>query len=242
MKIKLPTAFFKELNAWINKFWPDLLFVIVLVLCLWPILSIGLGLIPLIKCNFNSVTIDKFNTVILNLSYSYIAGCIFYYLSVVFPGYKNKKEIKPAVKLKISNIKSQLSGILLEFSRNTGLNHNAFNDLKICKNIMMSKEWNDIVQMLLQNNRVTVSYLKLCLLQKIEILKEIESLIIGYKSFLNTEQLLLLEQIRNCSFFSQISFLSSFLVIDITDQNAKEFLADDFCKLIELYNKLERTV
>lgn len=222
-----------------KKHWPDLLFYSVLILSLWPILAIGLGWIGLIKCHYDYVAINKLNTVILNLSYSYIAGCIFYYLSVKFPDYKDKKEIKPAIKLKTDNIRRCLNDILLEFSRNTNLNY-TFDDLEKCKEIMISREWNDTVQMISQVNGVNISYLKLCLLQNKEITKEIESLIIAYKSYLNTEQLLLLEKIRNCSFFNKITFYSSFLKIDITDQKAKEDIANDFCTLIKLYNELEK--
>lgn len=242
MKTKLPTAFFKELNAWINKFWPDLLFVIVLILCLWPILSIGLELLPTIKCNFNKTIIDKFNTVILNLSYSYIAGCIFYYLSVVFPRYKNKKVIKPAIKLNISKIKSIINEILVSFSSDAGEEFVSFHNLEVCKKVVMTKDWYEEVSGIKQRTGKSMSYLRFCLHEYVDISKHIESLIIKYKDYLSSEQLVLLEKIKMCSFFDLVISCSTYETILLTDLSHKDMMANSFTELIELYNKLEDTI
>lgn len=49
---------------------------------------------------------DKYNRVISNLSYSYLAAAIFYFLTVTLPYLKLRSKIKKALNRKISNIRS----------------------------------------------------------------------------------------------------------------------------------------
>lgn len=231
----------ENLQDSVNRNWPNLLFVIVLILCFWSILSIGLGLAPSIKCGFDIKLVDKFNVIVLNLSYSYIAGCVFYYLSVVFPHYKNKKVIKPAIKMNICEIRSTINEILVEFSRDTGEKPVSFHNLDACKRVVISKDWYDEVSGIKQRTGKSMNYLRFCLHEYADVSKNIESLILKYKDYLSTEQLLLLERIKMSDFFKQIIFCSTFENINLTDQEFKDMMANFFSDLIVLYNKLEKT-
>ena len=65
---------------------------ILLAFSLWCILSIGIGILPLINTSIIcDETIEKLNIVFLNLSYSYLAGYIMYFLTVTVPFYRRRK-------------------------------------------------------------------------------------------------------------------------------------------------------
>lgn len=98
-------SFFKEIGIkLIRLFSSSGFYVIVLaIICLYAIVQIEF------QCAYwlcYSEQADKYNRVILNLSYSYLAAAIFYFLTVTLPYLKLRSKIKKALNRKISNIRS----------------------------------------------------------------------------------------------------------------------------------------
>ena len=81
-----------------------LLWVLVL-LCCKVILFVGLGIgEPWGTCQ----NYEKVNNVLLNLSYSYLAGCIFYILTVALPHWNKSRKVQVIIKEKLSRIYGKL--------------------------------------------------------------------------------------------------------------------------------------
>ena len=77
----------------------------------WAIALVCLYAILQIKLNFafwigNSVKADAYNEIITSLSYSYLAGFIFYLLTVTLPHKKMKGKVKVALDSKLNTIRS----------------------------------------------------------------------------------------------------------------------------------------
>ena len=77
--------------------------VILSLLCLYAIVTIKLGWFWTIGVAKNYVQI---NEIIINLSYSYIAGIVVYLLTIVLPVYFEKKRLRPVINEKINDIKN----------------------------------------------------------------------------------------------------------------------------------------
>ena len=79
------------------------------------ILTIGLGWFWTIGSCENA---DRINQVLLNLSYSYIAGWIFYLLVTYFPEMQRKITLRPAIQLKIEDLRKQINACIQTFAKN----------------------------------------------------------------------------------------------------------------------------
>lgn len=156
--------------------WMDITFAIVILLCFWVVLAVGLDCKFLkIPCNYDSKTISNINTILLNLSYSYIAGCIFYFLSVTLPRYKARRTIRKGINIKMQSIQKALNDILQCFAEGTKLSAKDCSKKNI-QNIFTGKDWNDIDKEseLFGYNRTTM---QACCLHNQYILREIDALI-----------------------------------------------------------------
>jgi len=84
-----------------------------LILSFWALLSIGIGLIPLISIsNISQESWSKLNVVCLNLAYSYLAGFVIFTLTVTIPQYKRKMLNMPLIKKMINDF---YSGLLMDY-------------------------------------------------------------------------------------------------------------------------------
>lgn len=229
-----------KLAQFLNKEFARVLFWTSMAFCILCILSIGLGILPLFTSCFSNSFCYKLNQLLINLSYSYIAGCIFYLLSVVMPKRQRKTLVMPALSLKINNIREQLRIVLLEFSRDTQWNPNEF-DMGNCFNIMMSKNWTNKIPFAAQYFKVDITYLHHIYNTKSFINKEIDEIITSYKEYLTENQLVLLEEIRNASVFKTVTLFVGLQNINLEDPKGKRSLVDDFCNLIKKYNSLEKS-
>ena len=102
--MKLHSLFKKVGSFLIRLFSSSGFYVIVLaIICLYAIIQIEF------ECAYwicYSEQADKYNRVISNLSYSYLAAAIFYFLTVTLPYLRLKSKIKKALNRKISTIRS----------------------------------------------------------------------------------------------------------------------------------------
>lgn len=205
--------------------WIEVLFWLTFAVCCWIIFSVGFNVLPLINCNLNEWFILKSNLVLLNLSYSYIAGCIFYFLSVALPRYKEQKQIKPAIRMKFKNIERSISDAILEFSRETPYEGNYnIKDIDVCRDILDSKIWTDNAPFIYEIYGINISYLLVINDKKNAISKEIDEIIIGYKTSITSEQLVTLEKIRNAQIFHFVSMWSQFPYKNLDNPDGKKHM------------------
>lgn len=215
--------------------WTNIMFRTAILLCSWVVIVVGLDCSTLkIPCNYDSKTIGNINTVLLNLSYSYIAGCIFYFLSVTFPEYKKREIIRKGIKIKMRSIQKTLYKILQCFSEGTQLSTKDCSKENI-RNIFSKKNWNDTDEesKLFGYDRTTI---QACCLHNQYMLREIDALITTYKEYLDAEALCLLEEFRNSRFIINAASYSHFKSID---KKVKEGLADEYLKMLNIYKKIQ---
>jgi len=70
---------------------------ILLLISIWTILSVGLTIIPTFEADITKETADRVNSVMINISYSYLAGYIMYFLTVSLPTYRRKMTMEPLI-------------------------------------------------------------------------------------------------------------------------------------------------
>jgi hypothetical protein len=211
------------------------LFWILFALALWAILSIGLNIIGFIKCQCISGDMaKKINECFLALSYSYMAGCIVYFLTVVLPRIRDKKIVMPALKDKVRNIGIIIQNLLTEFSEDTITNPINIDNVEDCKSVLKSRDWNDIIAM--PQYMVYNNYIGSFRFHSEQMIAEINEIIRDYKSFLTSDQLISLENLRNPKTLMIVEVLSG---RKITEEGCAG-LADEFGKELIAYNELKK--
>jgi hypothetical protein len=140
---------------------------------------------------------DKLNTVLLNLSYSFLAGLIFFAMVTYFPYRQRLKKIRPAITLKINSIHTRMSSCVeaLQPSGKNNINITEPDLIKLLKNTPSI------------TNTTTIQHL---IGQRNEINKVVKDLI-DYKEYLSDKQLVLLEKIREATYFSMLNIFTGAL-------------------------------
>jgi hypothetical protein len=216
----------------------EVIFYASLLMPICIILSIDLGVIPLIKININSDTCIKINMILSNLSYSYIAGSIFYLLTVVLPYSIKLNDIKPAINRNVHKIRNSIENILLEYSRGTNLNHSDFSEENV-KQILSSKNWTDNMAFLNKLYGISITYVKYINEEYKVIDKMVNETISNYKGYLTEKQIILLEDIRYMQIRRSASLFSSLPRVNLEDPKGKKFLIEEFFKLVKKYLEIE---
>lgn len=160
------------------------------------ILTIGLGWFWTIGSCENA---DRINQVLLNLSYSYIAGWIFYLLVTYFPEMQRKITLRLALQLKIEDLRQQINACIQTFAKDE--------DWHLVDTI--TKE--QLIRLITNANMYANSYyasivgfqqnhLQFLHATRSNVFELIEQ-ILFYKEYLSAEQLLLLEKIQDSTYF-----------------------------------------
>lgn len=166
------------------------------VISVYIIFSVGLGWLWKIGSFENS---ENINQVLINLSYSYIAGLIFYLLTSTIPRYFTKQKITPIVDRKINEIYENIESCIQSFKKTE------------MKDLIISSNIDTITQMIESENILGKSYFSQMMLTDItnlefikskkEIIYDLISDILSYKEYLSDEQLTNLENIRSSETF-----------------------------------------
>jgi hypothetical protein len=206
-----------------------------LLLSIWAIFSIEIDLIPKIQIGFSDATIKGLNKVFLALAYSYVAGVIIFWFTVVFPRFLYRRKMKPIVEQNIKNIGSLLHNMLLDFCVGDGDNirNPKLDDLEDCKDLLVSGDWSKTT--VVPSNagmRRQEAFVK----KYKDMQSFIDVFVNDYKGVLTTKQLFLLEEIRHSGLGSLMEF-SGPMTTDYTVYG-KEAIANMFCEIVENYNKL----
>lgn len=213
------------------------LLVLAILLSCWALLSIQLEIIPTILTNWSQDFCSKLNHLYINLTYSFIAGFIFYILTSWLPKKQDCQRLEPVLKHKIGEIKKCISDILLEFSRDTGLSD--YTSRENCEIIMMSKVWTDDIPMFILLYRWHSSYISLVHNALKTMQKRIYSFIQTYKDYLSSEQIVALEELTGMQIIKTVSLLHNIQKLNLEDGNGKKSLVNDFCDLVDKMNEVE---
>jgi len=209
-----------------------------LLLSAWAIFSIEISLIPKIEVACDIATIEGWNRVFLALAYSYVAGVILYWFTSKFPYLRNKKRLGPVIKSKIRNIGDQLLNMSLEF-RN--LENPKITEVDTIIGLIETKRWTEACKVPYHARRSNVT--EAFVYDYYEVQRTFASLINDYKEYLSSEQLVLLESLRESQlnvFFSVAEGQGQGFVF--SDYFYEQVMKPSYRKLLEDYNKLTESI
>ena len=207
----------------------------VCVLCLYAVIQIRLGWFWNICYAENA---EAINTIIEGLSYSYIAACLFYLLTSFLPAKRRKRMLSPIIRERVQRIGTKnIHSILLEFGRKTGLDYN-FRNTDHTAEVLKSKDWDTIVPLIQQYNGIRLTYFRYVVAQSKAIKERVADIIIRYKEVLTEDELVVLEDFSDMSFFNIVESLSTFP--NMTVNTGVNSLVEDFVKMQEKYLEMEK--
>lgn len=181
---------------------------------------------------------EKINSLLLNLSYSFIAATIFYLLTVVLPDYQRRIRIEPAInRLKIMIIDDYESSI------------NCFSDL--FQKIDYTRDKNMFISTISQRSLFDETPLsKLTGLNRGNYLSTLSSYhsrvrqtiaaLLDYKDFLTSEEIITLEEIRNDTYPKLLSSMATPKLKEKMDkEDMRKAIGENLWKL---YEKAKSTI
>jgi hypothetical protein len=202
---------------------------ILTLICLYIILCVGLGWFWTIGYSDNS---ENINQVLINLSYSYIAGLIFYFLISFLPYRLKIEKLKPAITFKIDSLYKQIKACAQSFDtkENTDIiEKTTLDELKIVldKNGMYDNSFQAREVGYIMNN---FQFLNSTRNNAFDI---IDSLL-GYKEFMKMEQVVEIEKIRDSDFFRLVKTYEDTPIAKhyYSSSEFKEALAEDLFEII----------
>lgn len=216
----------------------NIILMILLLFSLWIVLAVQLHCLPLVNICFSEIQEHDINTLLLTLSYSYIAALIFYIVTCVLPSKRRKDILAPIINRKIQRIGRCIHDILLEFSRKTDYGHDVHNTTNTDA-LIRSKDWFAIVPMINEVQKVPVTYLRLMRECGENMKSQISDLIIKYHAEMTASQLVELENLSDASFFNTIDFICTIPGTSISESGYNSLIGD-FIKLQKQYLKVEK--
>lgn len=211
---------------------------VLLLFCGWAILAIQFRVACLqIPMNWSQDRCDNLNQLFINLTYSFLAGYVFYLLTIYFPQRKEKKRIQPVIQQKVLNIRKAISDILLEFSRDTDI-HKDLLEIDNAKKVLMSKNWTNKMPMFQYLYKAQISYLAYIGEVGKKIQKDIVDLIQSYQRYMTTEQVCLLEELSSMQIFALANQFKQ-MNISLEDKNGKESIVGFFIDAIRKMHEIE---
>lgn len=218
-----------------NKTINSILFILAFGCC-YAIGNITLDWFWTIGCVEHS---KEINSIILNLSYSYIAGFIVYILTVMLPIALDNHRLHPVLKERIEDIGVMLANMLAGFPYEGDCHKVDIDNIEKCSELLSNADWNK------ENTLWIYPKGKNKLYQTFksdfdEIQNEIRYLILMYKPHLTTKQILYLESIKNTRFQSLLSVLEKMNVV--IPENGMNDTIKEFLEVLKTYDKLRRTL
>lgn len=190
------------------------------VLACYIILSAGLQCAPTLGDCANA---DNINTALLNLSYSFLAGFIFFLLTSALPHYQKVHKFRPLIDQKEEHIIEKLVSCMKSvFPVEKKKGDSPFNKWSVIRLfsetdlespchlshfICAAKDMSVLDYLVAQRNSI----------------KELIDEILNYKEFMAAHELSILEQIRSSYFFMEIDL---FIREDLNEPNNRKTLAN----------------
>lgn len=212
---------------------------LLLLLCVWAIFAIQLKIPHLsINVDWTQERCDNLNQLYINLSYSFLAGFVFYLLTIYFPQKRERKRLEPVIKKKVLEIRKDLRNILLEFSRGTDIQK--YMEIENARKVLMSKNWTDIMPMYQKLYNANISYISFISEEGKIMKKKINDFIQSYQPYITAKQLCLLEELSNMIIFSTAHQFSK-MPISLEDANGKKSLVDMFIDALNKMYEIEKS-
>lgn len=206
------------------------------VVCIYAIIQINLGYFWSIGAFENA---EQLNSIIINLSYSYIAGLIVYIFTVEIPTIIHNKKIKPIINQNIENIGVSFHNLLVGFTKEDESLNIDVSDISNCKKILTNVDWNTKNELPIYPSEGNKLYQTFYYDYK-NIQNEITRILQIYKSDLTTEQLLLLEDLTD---MKHVQVLGVIIAAKYKMNNeAGNAIANEFAEKLETYAKLKSTI
>lgn len=211
----------------------NILLIIMTIVCIYAIGYIGLDwFVPLGSAD----NPERINTVLINLSYSYIAGLIFYLLTTSLPRYVFAHKIRKPLQ---SKIKTMLGKI--EDSAKCAFPMPTWNNICITEDILKNRFVSIPICQTECAYAITgtpsISIIEHQRIQRGEIL-QIAKDILEYKEYLTPKQLELIENIREAPYFP---LLNAFAIPIFDQPRNREALAVELYKVYIIANNLSKT-
>lgn len=214
----------------------NIILIVLTLVSIYVIMYVGLGVG---WCLGTSDNYERINKVLENLSYSYLAGCIFYLLTSQFSYWSRKQQLRPVMKNKMHKIVRIIDDVILEFSRSVNTNTKTTKeDLEI---ILNSKSWTDFIPMIKQMQGINISYIAYLSVAGKSVRTNVMELIQLYKEYLDESQISSLEALVEMSIFRQANQFSSIVNINLDDPGGKKYLVDEFIKMYQKLKEIEST-
>lgn len=221
------------------KYLVTLTLTLLTMLCSYIILHVGLGwLWPIGNCE----NADNVNQVLLNLSYSYMAGLIFYLLVNYLPNYLKKRKVLPSIRLKIEDLYKQINACIQTFESTDRadlldtITHERIINLINGADMYGQSFYARMVGYDMNN-------LKFLVATKETIFTLIDQ-IVGYKEFLSGDQLLEIEKIHDSTYFHLIKIYedSPTARLYYSHQRFKDEMIKDFIPVMLSIKELRRSL
>lgn len=200
----------KKRVEWILKYCDCYVWVIAIV-CLYAILQIKLDFAFWIG---TCARADAYNEIITNLSYSYLAGFIFFLLTVTLPHWKIKTKVRKALERKANTIRSNYKACVESVVPFPKVLLPAIAKEEAIENFKAVSYHQPCRLTAIQNTSVSVIvYIKL----KHDENKRLATELLEYKPWLSSETITKIEEIRNSNLSTIIVTLTNTIMKDKMD-------------------------
>ncbi len=227
----------EKITEYIKTQWPTTLLILLATVCCWAIFAIELQVAPLIPSLWSAEFASNLNRVIINLAYSYFAGCIFYLLTIVVPFQIKKSKVKKPIEVRIKEIINSIENITLEFSRDTNIKHKNFEE-NACRQMLESKQWDQEMPMFKRLYRVSANHFKHIAMEGNVLKSNVDTLIDLYKDYLTAEQIVAFETLRTAVIWNMAKQFSDINITMGCPRGQKD-LVDKFIIVIKTAVKIE---
>lgn len=214
----------------------SVIIIIITLLCIYSIGYIELDWFLHIGVSENYYKINK---VILNLSYSYLAGLIFYVLTSYCPYIVKRNKMRVTISEKIKRIIGRLNESaksVFPIQEYNNLNLTEDNLVQQFSSVSISMHCNNTYAYCVYKMSV-LNYLKS---QRDNIIKIIDGILV-YKEYLSANQLKTIENIKDCNYFTLLNAFS-LSIPGIDNASGREILAKELFKVIQQTEKLLKTL
>lgn len=221
----------KKMNKLISVF-----IIIIALLCIYSIGYIELDWFWHMGVSENYYKINK---IIVNLSYSYLAGLIFYMLTSYVPYIVKRNKMLVTISKKIERIIAGLNESaksVFPIQDYNNLNLTEENLVQQFSSVSISTHCNNTYAYCVYNISV-LNYLKS---QRDSIIKIIDGILV-YKEYLSANQLETIENIKDYNYFALLNAFS-LSIPGIDNASGREILAKELFKVIQQTEKLLKTL
>ena len=212
-----------------------------LLLCVWAIGSIRLKFVPLIPTSLTKDVCDGWNEMYVNLSYSFIAGFIFFLLTTTLKDYFEKKKMTKVLSAEVHQIASPIESIVDVFYGVPGAEIDK--SRKGITHVLNARNFNDkvgLVQSLGHKIDSTGTYINYLATECNVSKNRVYEMIKLYGRYLTIDEIVLLESYASMRIISVSYVASGLKCIDPEKPELKAALIEQFCDLYDKLNELRK--